>query len=46
LRIAYDETFKIGGVGTVVTGKVATGTLMKGMSVRAEGNWERFGQDS
>ena len=38
LRIAYDEAFKIGGVGTVVCGRIATGTLRTGMKVRAEGN--------
>ena len=35
--------FKIHGVGTVISGKIATGTLEKYMSVRAEGNREISG---
>ena len=31
------------GVGTVISGKIATGTLRRGMSVRAEGNYEFAG---
>ena len=40
LRIAFDEAFKIGGVGMVVCGRIATGTLRTGMKVKAERNPE------
>ena len=38
LRIAFDEAFCFSGVGNVLSGKIATGTLRTDMRVRAPGN--------